>query len=322
MNGLSILDLFLFTVGLIAAFIVSGNNNATSLGVLFATNAARRRNSYIINTVAMFLGASVGSVTMYDSVYSIVQGPQDYVEASVFSVLFSSVFSFYYLNKIGVPSSLSQMLYPSLAVLVLVSHGEILFNWFKFWFTVGSWIISPLVAIVASLLMYKTMKSRIKGERRLSRQMKIYRYLIMTSSAFTSFVVGANAVGIIISAGLTAAPLLLVVLAYSVSASIGIFFSKKAAITVGFRLTKLGYVGASSSIIGSNVVNQVFTLFGIPISITQTILGGIIGLSLRAMTRDVAKQIRQVAKGWLISPLLSIIISLAAYGIVKSVLGI
>ncbi|BBG22938.1 inorganic phosphate transporter [Sulfuracidifex tepidarius] len=322
MNGQSILDLLLFTIGLVASFVVSGNNNATSLGVLFATNAARRKSSYIINTVAMFLGASLGSVTMYGSIFSIVQGEKEYVEASVFSVLFSSIFSFYYLNRVGVPSSLSQMIYPSLAILVLVSKGEILFNWFKFWFTVSSWIISPIVAIVTSLLMYRFMKSRVKGEKNLSRQMKVYRYMIMVSSAFTSFVVGANAVGIIISAGLLSAPLVIVVFSYSIAASLGIFFSKKTAITVGFRLTKLGYVGASSSIIGSNIVNQVFTVLGIPISITQTILGGIIGLSLRAMTKDVVKQIRQVAKGWVTSPFLSIIVSLASYGIVKSVLGI
>ncbi len=322
MNSQAVLEVSLFTVGLIAAFVVSGNNNATSLGVLFATNAARRRNSYIINTVSMFLGATVGSIPMYDSIFSVVGGGQEYVEAAVFSVLLSSIFSFYYLNRIGVPSSLSQMMYPSLALLVLVSRGDIVFNWLKFWFTVSSWIISPLVAIVTSLLMYRLFKYGVREERRLSRQMRIYRLMIMTSSAFTSFVVGANAVGIIISAGLLSGPLTLVVLSYSIAASIGIFFSKKAAITVGFRLTKLGYIGASSSVIGSNIVNQVFTFLGIPISITQTILGGIIGLSLRAMTKDVERQLRQVAKGWLVSPLFSMMVSLASYGVVKSILGI
>jgi len=74
--------------------------------------------------------------------------------------------------------------------------------------------------------------------------------------------------------------------------------------------------------IGSSIVNELFTLFGIPISVTQSLLGGIIGLSFRSMTSDVNRQVRQVMKGWMTSPVMAVFISLSVLGLTRSLLGL
>ncbi|MEJ2781527.1 inorganic phosphate transporter [Stygiolobus sp. CP850M] len=320
----NLLEYFIFVIGLISSFLVGGNNSAIALGILVSTNVLRRRLSYLINAISLFSGASIGSITMESSIYGLVSS-QNFLllEIVLSAILFSSTVTFYYLNKIGIPASLSQMIYPSLASVVLIARGTIGFDWGKFDFTVLSWILSPLVAITTSLSMYFFLKNFLKSERNFIREIRYYKYGLIISSIFTSFVTGANAIGIIISAGLISEPFYITAPIYATAASLGIYLSsRKAVITVGFRITRLGYTAASSALIGSDIISEVFTIFGIPISITQTIMGGIIGLSLRSFGYDVQRQLKQIAKGWIVSPMLAMIVSLAAYGILRSILGL
>lgn len=320
----NLLEYFIFVIGLISSFLVGGNNSAIALGILVSTNVLRRRLSYLINAISLFSGASIGSITMESSIYGLVSS-QNFLllEIALSAILFSSTVTFYYLNKIGIPASLSQMIYPSLASVVLIARGTIGFDWGKFDFTVLSWILSPLVAIATSLSMYFFLKKFLKSKRNFIREIRYYKYGLIISSIFTSFVTGANAIGIIISAGLISEPFYITAPIYATAASLGIYLSsRKAVITVGFRITRLGYTAASSALIGSDIISEVFTIFGVPISITQTIMGGIIGLSLRSFGYDVQRQLKQIAKGWIVSPMLAMIVSLAAYGILRSILGL
>jgi len=85
----------------------------------------------------------------------------------------------------------------------------------------------------------------------------VYKFLILASSVFTSFVTGANAVGIIVSEGLLAGPPFLIFPTYGLAAALGIYFSsKKASIVVGFRLTRMGYLSATSALLGSDIIYE------------------------------------------------------------------
>lgn len=322
---MNLLLILIFIVGLLASFSVGGNNSAVALGILLSTNVLKRRQSYAINAVSLFIGAFLGSYTMINSIYGILTSNEIILlEILLSSILLASTTTFYYLNKRGIPASLSQMIYPSIAVLVLVSRGLVSFGWGKFWFTVLSWGISPSVAIITSLSMYFSL-TRMFRNRNINfiKQIKYYKYSLIIASLFTSYVTGANAIGIIISAGVLAEPYYLTAFLYALAAVLGLYLSsQKAAITVGFRITRLGYLGASSALIGSDIISEIFTLLGVPISITQTIMGGIIGLSFRSFGLDIKRQLTQIARGWTVSPVLAIIVSLATYGVLKSILGL
>jgi PiT family inorganic phosphate transporter len=323
MNSELILNYFIFIIGIVASFLVGGNNSAIALGILLSTNVLKKRTSYLVNTISLFVGATIGSITMEGSFSGVISSTRLLILILSISILFASTVTFYYLNKIGIPASLSQMIYPSMAGIVLIARGVIGFDWGKFFLTVSSWVISPLVAIATSLAMYYFLLRVIKKERNFIKEIKYYKVALISASIFTSFVTGANAIGIIISAGLIAEPFYITAPIYGLASALGIYLSsRKAAITVGFRITKLGYTGASSALIGSDIISEVFTILGIPISITQTIMGGIIGLSFRSFGYDVRKQLKQVAKGWVVSPILALIVSLASYGVIRSILGL
>jgi PiT family inorganic phosphate transporter len=110
------LSMGLFLIGLISSFVVGGNNAATALGILISTNALKRKYSYLLSSISMFLGVSLGGLSMEKSIYGTVNGQGIYLQLAVFSVFFASVISFYYLNKMGIPSSLSVLGCVSLAL--------------------------------------------------------------------------------------------------------------------------------------------------------------------------------------------------------------
>ena len=320
----SILGLTIVALGLVASYLVGANNIASSLGILLSTRVVRRNTAYFLTILSSFAGTVINSYTMLGSIKSLItSNSQELVSVAIVTILSSSSIAFYYLNKLGVPSSLSQMLYISLLVLVLISRGSYKFDWLKFDFTVISWIISPIVSLLVSLFTYYLLSHNI-SERSVLSQMKYYKIFILISSLITSYVVGANAIGILVSAGLVGYDNYFVIsVSFAVASSIGILKSSlKPSVVVGFRITKLGYLGASSALLGGGILSEIFTLFGVPISITQTILGGIIGLSLRNLTKDVKQQLISVAKGWLYAPAISALISLAVFGVIISALGL
>ncbi|WP_290123587.1 inorganic phosphate transporter [Metallosphaera hakonensis] len=163
---MNLIGIGLFLVGLISSFVVGGNNSATSLGILISTNSMKRKYSYLLSSISMFLGVSVGGISLQNSVRGTVMGGQPYLSIAVFSVFLASVISFYYLNRAGIPSSLSQMIYPSLAILVLLSR-ELELDWSKFWFTVVSWLFFTIFGnYIFTISLFRSSKNNGKREKK------------------------------------------------------------------------------------------------------------------------------------------------------------
>jgi Phosphate/sulphate permeases len=319
---MTIIGEIVFVLGGLASFFVGGNNISPSLGILISTNVVRRKAAYLLTAIAIFLGASIGGITMRESVRGIINGPRDFIDFIILSVLLSSTAAFFYLNRIGVPSSLTQMLYPSLAVLTLLSRQYVTFDWRAFFLAFGLWIITPGIAIITVLGLYWTMRRVVHSEARLLRQLRYYKILILGAGLLNAFVLGANAIGLLASAGSSAFPIYVTLPSYGLAAALGVYVtSNKGVLTMGFRLTRLGYVGGVSAVIGSSMVAEVLTLFGIPISVTQTMVGGIVGLGLRGTGQDLGRQLNRLVRGWVVSPLFAIIVSIATFGVLKAVLG-
>jgi PiT family inorganic phosphate transporter len=317
------LALVVFALGLTVSALVGANNVAPSLSVLVSTNAIKRRWAYALTSISLLLGVSLGGLTMAHSVSGVIQGDRTYQDITLASVLVASLVTFSLLNRRGIPSSLSQMIYPSLAVLAFTERREISVDFKVLALTALSWLIAPLSSMALSLSLYLILSKVMRPRTELSKVLAIYKYLILISSLFVTFVTGANAIGLVASAGSQELPLPSTLLIYALASVVGLYSSSKRAVAVvGFRITKMGYIAGSSAMIGSSIVNELFTLFGIPISVTQSLLGGIIGLSFRSMTSDVNRQVRQVMKGWMTSPVMAVFISLSVLGLTRSLLGL
>jgi Phosphate/sulphate permeases len=208
------------------------------------------------------------------------------------------------------------MIYPSLTIIALISDGVLVINLHTLLLVISSWIFSPIISILLTISLYFLIRRYIdRIENSLIKVIKFYRLIILASCSFIVFVLGANTIGLLVSLGLVSFPHNIVELTYAVGASLGTFtLSKRAAIKVGFKITKLGYTSSSSVMLGSFLTSEVFTLMGIPISLTQITMGGIIGLSLLNMSnKSTSSNVRNVIKNWTMAPLLCMMGSLVAF---------
>ena len=96
-------------------------------------------------------------------------------------------------------------------------------------------------------------------------------------------------------------------------------FSYAVMYTVGRKITSLGPISAFSAQFSSAIAVSLANMFGLPVSSSQAIVGGVIGVGL-ASGRGIEKEVvREIAVGWVATPTTAIVISLAMFKIFQFV---
>lgn len=295
---------------LISSFLVGGNNSLVALGILFATNIIKRRYARYIVSTSMFIGAVVGGFTMKESVSKLllVRDSSGNIILILLSVIISSLLIFLYLNYIGVPSSFSQMVILPVFILGFISGIGINLQYFIL--LLISWVLSPLIPYTFSPIIYKFFKNRL-AIKDIIVYIRILKIIILPSSILLSIAIGGNVIGLIISlSSIINYFSILLIIIYALASFLGVLVFSGSAVFIGFRVARLGYVSVSSFLLSSGIVIEAFTILGIPVSIAQTMLGGLLGFSMWG-----SRRISKMLASWFISPFLCTFSSLAIYTI-------
>jgi PiT family inorganic phosphate transporter len=137
--------------------------------------------------------------------------------------------------------------------------------------------------------------------------------LIVISGCYVAFSWGANDVanstGVIVGAGILSQHTSLIIGAVAIGIGI-ITFGYRVIETVGSNITHLLPLMAFSAQLASAINVHLYTLFGIPVSTSHSIVGAIFGVGLVRGVRVVNKRImKEIIMCWLATPFVSGIIS-------------
>ncbi|BCS93579.1 MAG: hypothetical protein MjAS7_2187 [Metallosphaera javensis (ex Sakai et al. 2022)] len=319
-----VIPIMMLLFGALLSFMVGGNNAVPGISILIATNVIKRRYVIVVSCLAMFLGAYLGSIRMVNYTLTVFSGPMQLLQIIGLSSLLTSLGSFYFLNRRGIPTSLSQMLLPSLVILSLIT-SSIHIYWSKVDLTVISWVIAPIASAFSSIILINIIRKTINRfiDKNLIVSMKIYKILILISSSLIIFVLGANTIGLIISVGLIGSRSISIIVpfVFAVMSALGVLLlSKRSALKMGFKLAKLNYSSSSSVMLSSFLVSEIFTLIGIPISLTQVTMGGIMGISLLDLNRSNIPELKKILTTWSIAPTVCLLGSTVSYEALLSIL--
>ncbi|MGB9728386.1 MAG: inorganic phosphate transporter [Thermoprotei archaeon] len=303
-------EIIILSAGIILSLTSGGNNSAINPAVLMGSGILKRKTAVFFCALGILAGVIINATLMinYGSTL-IVNGKPD----ELLSIMISSIVTLILLSAIGVPTSVSQLVIVSIAG--FAAAGIFMINWNYFLFTVISWIVSVVVSVFLSAFFYNIFYrySFLKPDVGLSFKIK---FLIVFMSLYNSYLVGANVIGFIISIirvssiqiGYT--ELLLI---NGIAGALGLLImSKRIFIEVGFRLSRLGRIATVSALLSSNIIIQFFTAIGIPISVTQTITGSLIGINLAKGSLRVGSSMKMF-KNWIIAPIIGTTISLFVY---------
>jgi PiT family inorganic phosphate transporter len=175
------------------------------------------------------------------------------------------------------------------------------------------WIFTPIGSAILGYIFYRVFKNifyRIIPRRYLRTSMAA---LIILSGCYVAYSWGANdvanATGVIVGAGILT-PHISVILG-GIAIVVGIMtWGYKVIETIGSEITHLLPIMAFSAQLASAINVHIYTIFGIPVSTSHSIVGAIFGVGLVRGVRVLNIRImREIIICWLATPFISGIIS-------------
>ena len=173
----------------------------------------------------------------------------------------------------------------------------------------ASWIIVPFTCALLSFVVYE-LTIRIEQSRSIVSVVRANRLVLAATVFFVSFMLGANNLGVIQSfaaIGANGSRMVLFELFLFGSAALGIvLFGKMLAAVVGDKIVGLSQIKTFAAMLAAAIVILVLTVFSIPVSLTQVIIGGMLGAGISRRPWAVnSREIGVLIAGWAVVTLAS-----------------
>lgn len=185
-------------------------------------------------------------------------------------------------------------------------------NWGFTALVISSWLLTPLAGLLISIglsLITKLVTRRIK--RVLSLNL-LYAYLTIISGTYAAYVLGANTVGLIVGMiDPTGTRNLLISLSFGIAAILGmVLFSRGTSRSVAENIVGLSPSASFAAQMGGATVVHGFTQFGIPVSVSQAVVGGIFGAAIpRNIVVRNDRLSREIILGWTAAPIIGAVLA-------------
>lgn len=294
--------------------IITGANNASNSA---GTVAGSKVTSYKVGVLLFSIGVAAGAILEGGKLSRAIQGRaiEGNLQGVSIEVIIGVTFAMLVIATTArLPLPITQALYG--ASLGSAMYTGIPVNWWNVLTVLLSWAATPpLATLIAFVLTIITRRFEFKS---VDETLVTYGLLIIGSSFYTAYAMGANTLGLIIGVigtdlGLIQA--LLLTMATTILG--GILMGERVARTVGEGMASLGPLTGFSSQFGAATVVHLFTQAGIPVSISHSVIGGVIGGGLGKGRLGLGKVILvRLAVLWTLTPIFSIITAWLLHGVI------
>ncbi|MGC8628749.1 MAG: inorganic phosphate transporter [Candidatus Micrarchaeia archaeon] len=296
----------LFILGLAFALIalVSGNNLSACTGAIIGGKITSKKTGIAIAILGFILGLILEGAFLKKGVETILPVKNELLIAGVFSI---AILVFLLADKTRVPLSLT-ISFTSMLIGLSVGMGAPI-NWYFILLIFAFWIFMPLLSLFSlpGLMSYFTKRLK-KGS--IWNKVAAMKVLLIIISLFTSFTLGANTIGLIYASVPYGNELAKEAVAIAAILVGSIFLSEGELERIGNEIVPLRYLNALLSQLVSSIEVEVATLFGVPLSNTQTFTASLYGIGYgykaRLMRRRPAYAIISV---WTLSAALSFLLA-------------
>ncbi|BDU50695.1 inorganic phosphate transporter [Haliovirga abyssi] len=282
-----------------------GANDASNIfGTIISNKILKFKTAGIIGTIFVILGAVIGGKNGIETYNSLYNG-QDLKIALAIS--FAAGISVLIMTIFKIPVSTTHSILSGIVVSALISGNINVAPLFKI-FT--SWFLSPIGAMGLGYIIYKIsrkfIRNKIKNVLVFNKFIKILAILI---GIYGSYSLGANNVANVVGifAKGTNFSINLWLILGGISISFGLVtYSKRVMKTVGLDIVYLDNYGALVAVLASAIVIHLYSVIGVPVSSSQAIVGGVIGVGMTESVRNINyKIILKIVSGWIYSILIS-----------------
>lgn len=318
---MSITMIVAIIIAIILAMNIGANNSGTNMGTAYGASVRTRKEAIILIAIFTPIGAftvgrgvikTIGQGLIMENTFKDNLGMVLIVIGVTASIMFVA-------NMSKVPIASAHAIVCSVAALGLYERT---LNTDKFLVIVLWWLITPVLALGLSFLAGKFAYQRIlgwlsmcKSERKLKR---IIGTIVTISGCYLAFAAGSNnaakSVAPIVTAGIIN-PLQGVLIGGLAMAGGALLLGSRVLEMVGKGITELCVVSAIIVKFVSATIILIASIFGMPVSISEIVTIGIIGLGFaKCGIDDTAKgNIKKICWFWVLNPILALGI---AYGLI------
>ncbi|AEC52674.1 sodium-dependent phosphate transporter [Pyrococcus sp. NA2] len=296
------LALVLIAIAFYISWNIGANGSGSAMGTAVGSEILSFRQAVFIMGIFAILGSCLGGGKVMETVGKKVI-PTMTPDMAVLIFLSAGVLVTIGTIK-GLPTSVTQVLIGGMIGTGLALGVKI--NWSILTRIVLAWIMSPILSGIFAFLLYKFYSKvfrRIKGIRRLEI---LYKWMAISGGSYIAFNFGsnevANAVAPLVGAGVLSS--FHAGIFGALSLAIGsLTFSYPVMYTVGKKITALGPISAFSAQFGSAISVSLANYFGLPVSSSQAIVGGVMGAGLAAGEGFKTKTLKEIVISWAATPL-------------------
>lgn len=298
---MQLLLLFSFLVPALVLCIVLGANNASvCIGASAGIISVRYAVLASVGGLGVIFGSMMEGNKLSNSIYGGVLAYQNDKATAI--LLITTLIVMGVATTLKLPLSLTQAM-----VGAAISVGlalNITANWWFVALITVSWVATPIVAAIFSVVVYHVAKKGGDRVGSIFQRGRMYAALTIVGSWYIGYALGANGVGLIngIVRSVIDLPLLSALL--SIATLIGIYLLGRGVTrTVSEKILTLTGVAAVAAMLGGALTVHLFTQLRVPVSVTQAVTGGITGIG---RAKDVAIMNRvvvlRIVLGWILAP--------------------
>lgn len=297
--------------GIFLGWSLGANDASNVFGTAVASKMLKFRTAALLASVFVILGALISGQAGIDTLRGLTR--IDLEQAIISSVAAGLAVTF--MTLLRLPVSTSQAVVGGIVGIGIINKQVNLGGLGK---VMICWIGTPIGAMVLALFLY-----RILGliYNRLNLNMFksdiVLRLCLIITGSYGAYALGANNVANV-TAVFVGAGLLNVFSAAMIggaSIALGILtFSRPVMETVGEKLVKLDPFSALVVVLSLSVTMHIYTLVGVPVSSSQAVVGGVLGVGIvKGVNTVKAKTLLHILLGWLFTPVVSCLLALAIY---------
>lgn len=301
-------------VGFYIAWNIGANDSANAMGTAVGANILTFKQATLTIAIFVLAGAYLEG---YKVMKTVGKGiiPEGYLTLplAIIALLAAGVWVTIATIK-GLPVSTTQAIIGGVVGVGVAISAPL--KWYTLTKIVGAWVLSPIIAALVSAVLYRVYGNIINRMKSIRNIELLYKWLAVMGGSYMAFNFGANevanATGPIVGAGFVEPRIAGIFGALSLALG-SLTFSYAVMHTVGERITSLGPISAFAAQFGSAIAVSAANILGLPVSSSQAIVGGVMGVGLatgHGINRDT---IKDIVFGWIATPLTAIFIALALF---------
>ena len=293
---------------------LGANDAANVFGTAVASRIVRYRTAVILAAVFIVIGAVIQGTGGIRTLSALTE--QDNISA--FIVTLAAAGTVIAMTRLRLPVSTSQAMVGAIIGMGLTRGIEGV-QWQGLVKVVICWVGTPVGAALIAFLLYPVLAWVLDRLRMtfLIRSALLKAGLILFG-CYGAYAMGgnsaANVAGVFYGAGFFGEHIRVLALIGGVSIALGVLtYSKGVMMTVGRGLVPLDAFSALVAVAAQAMTVHIYAFIGVPVSTSQAIVGGVLGIGLLKGVRTVnSRVLLRIMSGWLATPLIAGVITFAA----------